>query len=228
MAGEASDKGSARPKLSLKRKRGDMEMAYKKALPSICAPKLKSEVLSKLKERRNKDGTSGEVVLEGGANLKGEEFPSDGLDTDESSGEMVLKEQDTKEGRAAAGIRPSLDGNSAKVVLEAHQDWKEGGASLKAPLKGMEDSPNCKDLLNIAGTSPDEGLGNLVFCHLCQKDLTNISVARQQQHLNRCCDEAPNGKTKVGAAVDGEGGEFSCVICHKTFSYVQVPTIQYQ
>lgn len=70
------------------------------------------------------------------------------------------------------------------------------------------------------GSSFGEGLGDLFFCHVCQRDLTKSSILRRQQHMNKCCDAAAASDSSRGGS--GSKAELSCVVCRKKFSDEQV------
>ena len=68
----------------------------------------------------------------------------------------------------------------------------------------------------------DGGLGDLYFCHICQKDLTRFSESRRQTHINRCCDKQEEEEEKESAAAakaakEAQNSALACLLCEKSF-----------
>lgn len=64
------------------------------------------------------------------------------------------------------------------------------------------------------------GLGDLYFCHICQKDLTRFSESRRQTHINRCCDkqqEEESLASRAAAARERQSSALTCLLCEKNF-----------
>ena len=101
--------------------------------------------------------------------------------------------------------------NSAECAAKGTNSCSDGN------LEGNYSS--CKE---IGERGKEDGLGNLCFCPLCQRDLTKFTKDRREQHLNRCCDAESAKRTEVGGAGSGGGGEHTCVMCRKAFTDLQV------
>ena len=83
------------------------------------------------------------------------------------------------------------------------------------PPEGIDDDIDDDDV-------GDGGLGDLYFCHICQKDLIRFSESRRQTHINRCCDKQEEEEEKESAAAakaakEAQNSALACLLCEKSF-----------
>ena len=175
--------GATRSKLSLKRKRPDTNKnsartggpALKKPL---VAPKLKRDVVVKLSMCKGLRSDKTEITV-GGTNAK-DASPC-------SSREGNTDGCDRAEGMDKATCSSTVSNS------DGHSSRDGGPCSSRGGNTDHFDPGERVSNLNDAET----GMGELFFCHICQKDLTHFDLTRRQQHVNRCCD----------TAAESEGGD---------------------
>ncbi|XP_023369616.1 structure-specific endonuclease subunit SLX4 isoform X1 [Otolemur garnettii] len=116
--------------------------------------------------------------------------------SEECSLEVALEEnapkgplEETVLGNGYGSGLPATDSDAA-VALALQQEFAQGGASAHS------------DSLEEKG---------LFFCQICQKDLSAMNVARREQHVNRCLDEAEKALRPSIPQIP------ECPICGKPF-----------
>ncbi|XP_069341802.1 structure-specific endonuclease subunit SLX4 [Eulemur rufifrons] len=98
-------------------------------------------------------------------------------------------QEETVSGNGYGSGLPATESDAA-MALALQQEFARGGASTH------DDSLEDKGLF---------------FCQLCQKDLSAMSVARREQHVNRCLDEAEKALRPSMPQIP------ECPICGKPF-----------
>ena len=102
---------------------------------------------------------------------------------------------------------PDCSGSNSNVGLTSH-----GGDD------GEKDTEEMAGIESLSPHHAEEGLGELFFCQICQKDLTRFSETMRQQHINRCCDKLEEESSASAAATkELESPTFSCLLCEKSF-----------
>lgn len=229
-------------------KRKSLLKIEKLSLPLV-APKLKQKVVNKLQNSSEGNTSDVDKGCDSCPSKNVDDMVgSEGLDADSKS--ILNKDRGylNKGGRNIGDSRrsdakPTSDVKTSEIVeddgkcssnrvtsgdvMDEGGTVNEGSAAVDIMAivdKGDEfDNRDVVEKGGVVGGGEGEGsgLGDLFFCHLCQKDLTKFTAARRQLHLNRCCD-TDSAREK---AVKESGQESSCVICHKKFTDLQVTYI---
>ena len=201
-----NNRSMPKSKLSLKRKpeaRNSDPIHQKLSTRQLVAPKLKLPSINSRKPSGDVNSLS--VGIGTHAHVQNESRPvrrgNSKVEEEKGSGKEVLE---------CTALKKKENHDNGFTIENIRID----DAEHEQVAKGDKERQACREHVNEGRNPPavveDENLGELFFCHICQKDLTKFDLARRQTHINRCCDD----EQKVEPS---EVQQHMCVLCKKAF-----------